>query len=74
MRTDLHKQLLDKYEYVFIELIKEVITRVNNHQITIHEDVIKSTIDRYVLRNTYDNKEIFEEIKYIIKLLEEIRS
>lgn len=74
MRTDLHKQLLDKYEYVFIELIKEVITRVNNHEIIIHEDVIKSIIDQYALRSNYDNKEIFEEIKYIIKLLEEIRS
>lgn len=73
MRTDLHKQLLDKYEYVFIELIKEVITRVNNHEIIIHEDVIKSIIDKYALRSSYDNKEIFEEIKYIIKLLEEIR-
>lgn len=73
MRTDLHKQLLDKYEYVFLELIKEVITKVNNHEITIHEDTMKAIIDKYALRNTYDNKDIFEEIKHIIKLLEEIR-
>ena len=73
MRTDLHKQLLDKYEYVFIELVKEVVTKVNNHEIIIHEDKMKSIIDKYALRNTYNNKEIFEELKNIMKLLEEVR-
>lgn len=73
MRTDLHKQLLDKYEYVFLELVKEVVTKVNNHEIIIHEDKMKSIIDKYALRNTYNNKEIFEELKDIMKLLEEVR-
>lgn len=73
MRTDLHKQLLDKYEYVFLELVKEVVTKVNNHEIIIHEDKMKSIIDKYAMRKQYNNKEIFEEIKNIMKLLEEVR-
>lgn len=73
MRTDVYKQLLDKYEYVFLELVKEVVTKVNNHEIIIHEDKMKSIIDKYAMRKQYNNKEIFEEIKNIMKLLEEVR-